>query len=54
MKRISPVVPPIRCPVCNSRDVCTDFTAMEGSHYLCKRCGYRGSFVISSDENDSL
>jgi hypothetical protein len=41
------------CPCCRSRDIFPLAGGYLGSIYLCKKCGYRGSFVIEIEEEDS-
>jgi hypothetical protein len=40
------------CPVCKNRDVFPVAGGYMGQVYLCKSCGYRGSFVLEIDEED--
>jgi transposase-like protein len=40
------------CPVCKSRDIFPVAGGYMGQVYLCKSCGYRGSFVLEIDETD--
>jgi transposase-like protein len=38
------------CPVCKKRDVYPVAGGYVGQIYRCKSCGYRGSFVLETDE----
>ena len=38
------------CPVCKSRNIFAVAGGYIGQIYLCKDCGYRGSFVLETDE----
>jgi predicted RNA-binding Zn-ribbon protein involved in translation (DUF1610 family) len=40
------------CPVCQSIEVYEVAGGYVGQVYRCKKCGYRGSFVIEIDEKD--
>jgi len=40
------------CPVCKSRDIFAVVGGYMGQVYLCKNCGYRGSFVLKTDNGD--
>jgi transposase-like protein len=42
----------IFCPVCKSPDIFPVAGGYLGQVYLCKDCGYRGSFVLEADEKD--
>jgi transposase-like protein len=39
------------CPVCKSRDIFPVAGGYMGQVYLCKRCKYRGSFVLEVDDD---
>ncbi|KUK70265.1 MAG: Uncharacterized protein XD88_0763 [Methanocalculus sp. 52_23] len=39
-----------RCPQCGSSDLFQIAGGYLGSEYHCKRCGYRGAFIVESDE----
>jgi transposase-like protein len=40
------------CPVCKSHDIFSVAGGYIGQVYLCKSCGYRGSFVLETDDED--
>ena len=42
------------CPACKSQEIYAVAGGYIGQVYLCKRCGYRGSFVLEIDDPDSL
>jgi len=42
----------IYCPVCKSPDIFPVVGGYIGQVYLCKKCKYRGSFVLEADERD--
>jgi transposase-like protein len=42
----------IYCPVCKSPEIYPVAGGYIGQVYLCKDCGYRGSFVLEADEKD--
>ena len=42
------------CPVCQSTEVYAVAGGYVGQVYRCKKCGYRGSFVLEVDEKDLL
>jgi C4-type Zn-finger protein len=42
----------IYCPVCKSPDIFPVVGGYIGQVYLCKKCNYRGSFVLEADEKD--
>jgi transposase-like protein len=42
------------CPACKSQEIYADVGGFIGQIYLCKVCGYRGSFVLEIDESGSL
>jgi transposase-like protein len=42
------------CPVCQSTEVYEVAGGYVGQVYRCKKCGYRGSFVLEIDEKDLL
>jgi hypothetical protein len=41
------------CPNCKSREIFPVVGGYAGQIYLCKKCGYRGSFVLEIDEADA-
>jgi transposase-like protein len=41
------------CPKCKSQEIYAVAGGYMGQVYLCKKCGYRGSFVLEIDDNDS-
>lgn len=40
----------ICCPVCKNHDIFPVAGGYIGQVYLCKSCGYRGSFVLIVDD----
>ncbi|MGA2912169.1 MAG: hypothetical protein ABSE07_01485 [Methanoregula sp.] len=38
------------CPVCKSRDIFPVAGGYIGQVYVCKKCRYRGSFVLETDD----
>jgi len=42
------------CPVCKSQEIFPVVGGYVGSIYLCKDCGYRGSFVLEIDDPAAL
>jgi transposase-like protein len=38
------------CPACKSQEIYAVAGGYIGQVYLCKRCGYRGSFVLEIDD----
>jgi transposase-like protein len=42
----------IRCPTCGSRDIYPVAGGYIGQIFRCKKCGYRGSFVLETDDDD--
>ncbi|MDD1697171.1 MAG: hypothetical protein LUQ36_02305 [Methanoregula sp.] len=40
------------CPVCKSQDIFPVAGGYIGQVYLCKNCGYRGSFVLETDDEE--
>jgi transposase-like protein len=40
------------CPVCKSDQIFPVAGGYMGQVYLCKKCGYRGSFVLETDIGD--
>ena len=42
------------CPVCKSQEIFPVMGGYVGSVYLCKDCGYRGSFVLEIDDPTAL
>lgn len=42
------------CPVCKSQEVYPVTGGYIGQVYLCKDCGYRGSFVLEIDDPGAL
>jgi transcription elongation factor Elf1 len=41
------------CPNCKSQEIFAVAGGYVGQVYLCKDCGYRGSFVLEIDEADA-
>ena len=39
-----------RCPQCGSSDLFQTTGGYLGSEYGCKKCGYRGAFIVESEE----
>ena len=39
-----------RCPQCGSSDLFQLAGGYLGAEYRCKRCGYRGAFIVESEE----
>jgi DNA-directed RNA polymerase subunit RPC12/RpoP len=39
----------IRCPTCGSYRLSPEIAFIGGAKYLCRDCGYRGSFVLKGD-----
>ncbi len=42
------------CPVCKSQEIFQVAGGYVGQIYLCKDCGYRGSFVLEIDNADTI
>jgi len=42
------------CPACKSQEIYAVAGGYIGQVYLCKACGYRGSFVLEIDDADVL
>ena len=42
----------LRCPSCNSSEIFPVAGGYIGQVYLCKACGYRGSFVLEVDDDE--
>jgi len=42
----------LQCPVCKSRNIFPVAGGYIGQIYICKDCGYRGSFVLETDEGE--
>ena len=42
------------CPKCKSQEIYAVAGGYIGQVYLCKDCGYRGSFVLEIDDEDCL
>ena len=42
------------CPVCKSQEIYAVAGGYIGQVYLCKDCGYRGSFVLEVDDEDCI
>ena len=40
------------CPVCQSRDIFLIAGGYLGTIYRCKSCGYQGSFVIDTGDEE--
>ncbi len=40
------------CPACKSQEIYPVAGGYIGQVYLCKDCGYRGSFVLEIDDED--
>ena len=41
------------CPACKSQEIYAVAGGYIGQVYLCKDCGYRGSFVLEIDDPDA-
>jgi len=42
------------CPNCKSQEIFPVAGGYVGQIYLCKKCGYRGSFVLEIDDEDAF
>jgi transposase-like protein len=42
------------CPACKSQEIYAVAGGYIGQVYLCKDCGYRGSFVLEIDDEERL
>jgi transposase-like protein len=42
------------CPACKSQEIYAVAGGYIGQVYLCKHCGYRGSFVLEIDDADAI
>jgi len=42
------------CPSCKSQEIYAVAGGYVGQIYLCKDCGYRGSFVLEIDDADTV
>jgi transposase-like protein len=42
------------CPACKSQEIFAVAGGYVGQIYLCKDCGYRGSFVLEIDDVETL
>jgi predicted RNA-binding Zn-ribbon protein involved in translation (DUF1610 family) len=42
------------CPNCKSQEIFPVAGGYVGQIYLCKKCGYRGSFVLEIDDADAF
>ena len=42
------------CPACKSQEIYAVAGGYIGQVYLCKDCGYRGSFVLEIDDPECL
>ena len=42
------------CPVCKSQEIFPVVGGYVGQIYLCKDCGYRGSFVLEIDSPEGI
>jgi transposase-like protein len=42
------------CPKCKSQEIFAVAGGYVGQVYLCKDCGYRGSFVLEIDDKDAF
>ncbi|NLD56528.1 MAG: TFIIB-type zinc ribbon-containing protein [Methanomicrobiales archaeon] len=42
------------CPKCKSQEIFPEVGGYVGSIYICKDCGYRGSFVLEVDSSDGI
>ena len=40
------------CPRCGSIEVYEEIGGYAGTMYRCKKCGYRGAFILEIDEGD--
>jgi rubredoxin len=38
------------CPRCGGTDLYEDMGGYTGTIYRCKKCGYRGAFILEIDE----
>jgi predicted RNA-binding Zn-ribbon protein involved in translation (DUF1610 family) len=43
----------LRCPVCGSTTIYPVTGGVFGQVYRCKECGYRGSFVLETDDEET-
>ncbi len=41
------------CPHCRSHEIDRDVTLFTGSTYTCRRCGYKGTFVLEEELPDA-
>ncbi|MDD1684369.1 MAG: hypothetical protein LUQ19_00610 [Methanoregula sp.] len=41
------------CPICKSQEIFPVVGGYYGQIYLCKDCGYRGSFVLEIDDKST-
>jgi len=42
------------CPKCKSQEIFPEAGGYVGSIYVCKDCGYRGSFVLEVDSPEGM
>ncbi len=42
------------CPKCKSQQIFPEVGGYVGSIYICKDCGYRGSFVLEVDSPEGI
>jgi transposase-like protein len=42
------------CPACKSQEIFPVAGGFVGQIYLCKKCGYRGSFILEIDDAETL
>lgn len=42
------------CPKCKSQEIFPEVGGYVGSIYICKNCGYRGSFVLEVDSPEGI
>lgn len=42
------------CPKCKSQEIFPEVGGYVGSIYICKDCGYRGSFVLEVDSVEGI
>jgi hypothetical protein len=40
------------CPKCKSQEIYAVAGGYMGQVYLCKKCGYRGSFILEIDDGE--
>ncbi|NMB79611.1 MAG: hypothetical protein GYA23_11025 [Methanomicrobiales archaeon] len=42
------------CPKCKSQEIFPEVGGYVGSIYICKDCGYRGTFVLEADSAEGI